>query len=144
MTHLGLMMFEGEWIPLGLWAFLTISAIALFAVFLPITTWIGSRQKEREAYYKSETLRRLSESSGENAKLVLDMLREESRRDRMKAREGLKVGGLINVGVGIGLIVFLRVLLGGGHNSPFLCGLIPGLIGVAMLVYVYLMASPIE
>jgi len=60
----------------------------------------------------------------------------------------LKIGGLINVGIGVGLMIFLRALLGGGGGavtngatgSVYLCGLIPGLIGVAMLVYVYLLA----
>jgi hypothetical protein len=124
--------------------FLSISAVALFAVFIPLVSWIDSRRKEREAFYKSETLRRLGESSGDGAKLALDMLRDEARREEIKKREGLKIAGLINVGVGVGLVIFLRALIGGGHDSPYLCGLIPGLIGVAMLVYVYLLARPIE
>ncbi len=62
----------------------------------------------------------------------------------------MKIGGLINIGVGVGLIIFLRVLLGpggvanGGAGSAYLCGLIPGFIGVAMLMYVYVLAAPIE
>ena len=127
---------------MGMWIFLSVGAVALFAVFIPLVSWIDSRRKEREAYYKSETLRRLSESSSDGAKLALEMLREEGRREANKTREGLKIGGLINIGVGVGLIVFLRTLLGAG--SAYLCGLIPGFIGVAMLVYVYVMAAPIE
>ena len=143
MAHLALMMFGSDE-GFGLWMFLSVGAVALFAVFIPLVTWIENQRKEREAFYKSETLRRLGESSGEGAKMALEMLNAESRRDRLKKREGLKVGGLINIGVGVALVIFLRVLIGGGPKSPYLCGLIPGLIGVAMLVYVYLLAAPIE
>jgi hypothetical protein len=41
-------------------------------------------------------------------------------------------------------MIFLHALLGGGGGSVYLSGLIPGLIGVAMLVYVYFMAAPAE
>ena len=126
----------------GMWMFLSIGAVALFVVFIPLVSWIDSRRKEREAFYKAESLRRLSESSNDGAKLALDMLREEARREEVKKREGLKVAGLINLGVGVALIVFLRMLTGG--SPVYLCGLIPSLIGVAFLVYVYLMAAPIE
>ncbi|MGO8758070.1 MAG: hypothetical protein ACLQG3_08100 [Terracidiphilus sp.] len=126
----------------GLWMFLSISAVALFAVFIPLVSWIDSRRKEREAFYKSETLRRLGESSTDGSKLALDMLRDEARREEIKKREGMKIGGLINLGVGVALVIFLRMLIGG--EAVYLCGLIPGLIGVAMLLYVYLLAAPIE
>jgi hypothetical protein len=139
MAHTALMLLGDK--GFGLWMFLSISAVALFAVFIPLVSWIDSRRKEREAFYKSETLRRLGESSGEGAKLALDMLHEEARRDTIKQREGLKIGGLINIGVGVALLIFLRMLVG---EPVYLCGLIPGLIGVAMLVYVYFLAAPVE
>jgi hypothetical protein len=143
MAQLALMMFGND--PgFGLWMFLSIGAVALFAVFIPLVSWIDSRRKEREAFYKAETLRRLSESSSDGAKMALEMLRDEGRREEIKKREGLKIGGLINLGVGVALVIFLRVLIGGGQESPYLCGLIPGFIGIAMLVYVYFMAAPVE
>ncbi|HVU46305.1 MAG TPA: hypothetical protein VHD85_09280 [Terracidiphilus sp.] len=127
---------------LGLWMFLSIGAVSLFGIFIPLVSWIDSRRKEREAFYKAETMRRLAESSTEGAKMALDMLNAENRLGRLKSREGLKVGGLINIGVGVGLIIFLRSLIGPG--GPYLCGLIPLLIGVAMLAYVYALAAPVE
>jgi len=131
----------------GLWLFLSVGAVALFGIFIPTVTWIDSRRKEREAFYKAETFRRLSESSGEGAKAAVQLLREEERIKLVKVREGLKIAGLINLGVGIALIIFLRALLGDGHaggpGPVYLCGLIPGFIGAAMIVYVYLMAPPI-
>jgi len=128
----------------GLWAFLSVGAVALFAVFIPLVTYIDSRRKEREAFYKSEMMRRIAESSSDSAKAAMELLREEGRQKQIKTIEGLKIGGLINVGGGVGLVIFLRSLIGSGSESPYLCGLIPAMVGVAMLVYVYVMARPVE
>lgn len=126
----------------GLWIFLSVGAVALFVVFLPITTWIEGQRKEREAFYKAETVRRLTEASGEGARAAVELIREQERIDRAKRREGVKIGGLINVAVGVALIVFLHMLI--PYQAVYLCGLIPGFIGLAMLIYVFLMASKLE
>jgi hypothetical protein len=143
MMQLAMMLFRDSGVPneIGLWIFLSVGAVAMFAVFIPLLSWIESRRKEREAYYRAETLRRLSESSGEGAKAALELLWEENLQKRMQSREGLKVGGLINIGVGLGLIPFLKLLLPG--QAVYLCGLIPMMVGVAMLVYVYVLAAPL-
>jgi hypothetical protein len=114
----------------------------LFGIFLPIVSWIDSRRKEREAFYRAETFRRVAEAPGESGTSAVQLLREQERMQAIKTREGLKIGGVINVGVGAGLIIFLHAMLGGG--SAYLCGLIPLFIGVAMIVYVYVMAPSIE
>ena len=142
MTHLALMLFNDFPPGPGLWLFLSIGAVSLFVVFIPTVHYLDTRRKEREAFYKAETLRRVTESSGEGAKVALEMMREEAHRDRIRKREGLKIGGLVNVAVGAGTIIFLRVMM--GPNSAYLAGLIPGFIGVAMLIYVYFMAGPVE
>jgi hypothetical protein len=129
---------------MGLWMFLSVGSVSLFVIFIPLVSWIDSRRKEREAFYKADTMRRLAEGTGEGAKAAIQLMREEERLKRIKAREGLKVGGLINIGVGIALMIFLRVLLGSGSGSPYLCGLIPGFVGVAMLAYVLFLAEPLE
>jgi len=118
--------------------------------FTAIVHWTDSQRKEREAYYKAETLRRITEASGAGASAAVELLREDERIKRTKSREGLKIGGLINVAVGIGLMIFLHALFGGGSGangvtgSVYLCGLIPGFVGVAMLVYVYVLAAPLK
>jgi hypothetical protein len=127
--------------PEAVAVFIPIACTVSLFTFLVFAVWFGTRQKEREAYYKSETLRRITESSGEGAKAAIDLLREEERLKRIKAREGIKIGGVINVGVGIGLLIFLGALV---SVKVALCGLIPGLIGVAMLIYAYYLASPVE
>ena len=146
MNHFVMNLINGDWLSesMGLWMFLSVGAVALFAVFIPLVTWIDSRRKEREAFYKADTMRRLAESSGEGAKAAIQLMREEERAKSIKIMEGLKIGGLINLGVGVALTIFLRALLGSGQGSPYLCGLIPGFIGLAMLTYVTFLARPVE
>ena len=127
----------------GLWIFLSVGAVSLFVVFIPLVSWIDSRRKEREAFYRADTLRRLTEA-GDGGKAALEMLREEERLKMIKQREGLKIGGIVNVAVGIGLSIMLYSLIGGGKDNPYLVGLIPGLIGVGLLVYVYVLAAPLD
>ncbi len=124
----------------GLWVFLSISAVALFVVFLPAVTFFDKQHKEREAFYKAETIRRITEASGEGAKAALELLKAQSRMESQKLREGMKMGGLVCIAVGAALSLFLL----SQHSNTSLVGLIPGLIGVALLVYVYVMAAPLD
>ena len=130
--------------PEAIGVFVPIVMFVMLFSFLSVAVWVGSRRKERDAFYKSETLRRITEAGGEGAKAAIELMREDERLKRLQRREGLKIGGVINVGLGIGAMIFLHALLGGGGGSVYLSGLIPGLIGVAMLVYVYFMAAPAE
>ena len=144
MPNLAMTMFEsglGDISGFGLWMFLSIGAVALFVVFIPTVTFLDNRRKEREAFYKAETMRRVVESSGDGAKMALEMLKEQDRQRRLKLREGLKIGGLTTMAVGVALLIFLRQLI--PDQAVYLCGLIPGLIGVAQLTYV-LFLSPKE
>jgi hypothetical protein len=125
----------------GMWIFLSVGAVALFVVFIPTVSWIDGRRKEREAFYKAETFRRLTESSAEGAKAAIELMREESRMERIKKYEGLKLGGLICIAVGVAMVIFLRVMAASDPGAPYLVGLIPAFIGVAILVYVYALAG---
>ena len=124
----------------GLWMFLSIGAVAMFGVFIPLVVFFESRRKEREAFYRAETLRRVSEAPGEAAKAALELLHEEERIRAVKQLEGMKVGGLVNLGLGVALPIFLRFMIGGGPGSPYLCGLIPMFIGLALLCYALFLA----
>jgi hypothetical protein len=117
-----------------------VSTVAFFT-FLSIIFWVSYRKREREAFYKSETLRRITEASGEGAKAAIELLKEDDRLKRINTREGLKIGGVVCIGVGIALVIFLWTLIG---PKVALCGLIPGFIGVALLMYLFFMAAPIE
>jgi ferric-dicitrate binding protein FerR (iron transport regulator) len=116
--------------------FLTVSAASLFT-FIAVAAWSDARRREREAFYKSETLKKVAESPAGAS--VLELIREEHRLATARRRDGLKLGGLINIAAGIGLLVFLRLLV--RDEALFAVGLIPMLIGVALLVHVYLLAG---
>lgn len=110
--------------------FLSVGAVALFS-FIAVASWSDSRRREREAYYKSETLKKLTETQG--AAAVLDLLREEHKHADVRRREGLRLGGLVNVAVGLGLMIFLAGLV--RDERLYLVGVIPLLIGAALLGY---------
>ena len=143
MTQLIAAVFDIPNIPgAGLWLFLSVGAIALFGIFLPVTTWIESRRKERDSFYRAETVRRLTEASSDGARAAVELIREQDRLERAKRFEGMKVGGLINLGIGLALIVFLHMLI--PYQAVFMCGLIPSAIGAALLLYVFFLAKKPE
>jgi Flp pilus assembly protein TadB len=94
-------------------------------------------RREREAYYRSETLKKVAEMEGTGASTVLEFLREEERNEDRRRREGVKLGGLLTATVGVGLLVVLHAMVPG---PVYIVGLIPALIGVALLVYAYVLA----
>jgi hypothetical protein len=114
-----------------------VGSIALFS-FLAVASWSDARRKERETYYKSETLKKIAESSGEGAKAAIELIREQEKNTVRRRLEGMKLGGLITAVVGIGVMVLLRGLV---HSTPvYLAGLIPVLVGLAILTYSLLLA----
>lgn len=132
-------MFQG---PFFAFFFLGVGAVSLFG-FLAVASWAGCRQQERESYYKNDMLKKLADSDTGSAAATIEYLREkekiaEIRRDQKK-REGYSLGGLINIAVGIALMALLTAI---SHKPEIgLFGLVPFLIGVALLVHVYL-SSP--
>jgi hypothetical protein len=159
-----------------------VASIALFS-FLGVRAWVNAQQREREAYYKSEAIKKVAEMQGTAPEAMLDLLREALRsptptpqlisnaharefyrsetlkrmaemkgdastvlavmredehRAARRVREGLKLAGLILAGVGAGLVVFLRAIV---PDMPvFLVGLIPLLVGGALLSYAFVFA----
>jgi hypothetical protein len=123
---------DGMWNPgTMVFVFLAVGAVALFSM-ISIASWSGARQKEREAYYKNDMLKKLAEAQGPGANSALELLREEDRIVTTRTKWGLQISGLVTAAVGLGLMVFLAVLL--GPNGVWLCGLIPLLVGVALYV----------
>ena len=111
--------------------------IAFFS-FLAVAIWAKNRRLEREAYYKNESLKKIAEAQGPSANAALEFLREQEKVRAVRSREGLKLGGLVTIAVGIGLFPLLRA----AHpNHPlYLVGAVPLLIGLALLAYAYLLA----
>jgi hypothetical protein len=105
--------------------------------FVAVIVWLGSRLKEREDYYRSETIKKIAESGSSTA--ALDYLRETDRIALQRIRGGLRLGGLVSAAIGIGLMVYLRgIVLGSG---TYLVGLIPLLVGIVLFVYAQFMMS---
>jgi hypothetical protein len=125
-------------------AFFGLSVVSVFS-FVSIFVWVDARRKEREAYYKAESMRRIAEMPGDGAKNVIEVMREEERirldRERSqvgKKREGMIIGGLVNIGIGFGMMVFLYFLgldHRGGPQHIYLCGLIMVFVGLPLLLY---------
>lgn len=115
--------------------FLSVGSITLFS-FLAVASWSDARRREREAYYKSETLKKIAETQGSGASSAIEFLREQERNTSRRRREGLKLGGLVTSSVGVGLMAFLH----GIEQEEYLAGLIPLLIGIVLLVYSLLLA----
>ena len=120
-------------------AFLSIVAISLFS-FLTVASWTDARRREREAYYKAETMRRLSENQGGGAATVIELIREEDRLMARRQINNTRLGGLVTVGIGLGLGIFLRGIV---EEAPvYLVALIPLFIGIALLVWSYVFVRP--
>ncbi len=122
---------------IGVFLFLSVGAVSLFS-FVAVAAYSDNRRKEREAYYRSETLKKIAEMQGAGAGTALEVLREEDRMVRRRRQEGQRLGGLITAGVGIGMMVFLRAVE--KEEAAYMVGLIPLLVGVALLVYSYVLA----
>ncbi len=124
--------------------FLGLVIVCVFS-FVSIAVWVDGRRKEREAYYKNESMRRITEMPSERASHAIAMMQEEERIRRAREQasefrklEGMKLGGLINIAVGLGL--GLMIYYTSENKGASLVGAIPALIGLALLVYVYLFA----
>jgi hypothetical protein len=116
-----------------------VGTICLFS-FVAIAVWTDNRRKEREAYYKSETLKKIAETQGSGGGSAIELLREEERIAARRRIEGLKIGGLITIAVGVGILVSLRMVPDIAEEGLHYVGLIPLFIGVALAVYAYFLA----
>ncbi|MFB3779159.1 MAG: hypothetical protein ACE141_16195 [Bryobacteraceae bacterium] len=118
-----------------------VPAIGSVAVFgwLAVHEWTESRRKEREAFYRSETLRHYTESNQPDM-LARFLAEEKAARHEMRVqqRESLRLGGLVTMMAGIGLGVMLEGIE--PQERLYLVGLVPFLIGLAILIYVYLLS----
>jgi hypothetical protein len=122
--------------------FLSFGAVALFS-FIAVATWSGERRREREAYYRSETLKRIAEAQATGGGSALEFLREEEKMSLRRRREGQRLGGLITIAVGAAMMIFLHAMPEADAHGAYLVGLIPLFIGLALLCY-SLFLSPVE
>jgi hypothetical protein len=117
-------------------AFLSAGVVALFS-FLAVAKWSDNRRREREAYYKSETVRKVMEMPGATPATVQEFVRDQQAMADRRRREALKLGGLLTAAAGIGIMAFLA-----GKPGPqiYTVGAIPLFVGLALLAYANFMA----
>jgi mannose/fructose/N-acetylgalactosamine-specific phosphotransferase system component IIC len=125
--------------------FLSVLMISIFS-FVSIEAWAEARRKEREAYYKSETMRRIVEAPGEGARYVIEIMREEERIRQMNQRaeevkivQGMKIGGVVTIAVGFALMIFFYFIIDRSGKPVYVLGVFPVLIGIALLISVNFM-----
>jgi hypothetical protein len=111
--------------------------LVVFA-FVTVITWVGERRKEREAFYRSEILKKIADGAGAGSQQVLEMMQQEQRNMQIRVREGQKLGGLVLIAVGLAMMALLYMLV--RDNAVWLSGLFPLLIGAVLLAYVFFLA----
>ena len=117
--------------------FLPLSVLIFsFFSFLAIAVWSENRRREREAFYKSEALKRIAE--GTAGASAVDFLREQHRLDQRRRHEGIKIGGLVSTAVSLAFTVFLAAMTMERRPGLWTLGLIPLSMGIALLAYGYL------
>ena len=119
--------------------FLSIAAVSVCS-FIAVVIWVKERRREREAYYTSETVKKIAELQGPNVNAAVEFFRDAERNVVLRRLEGLKVGGLLAIAVGLGMGIVLRAVDRNDPDPDFLIGVIPMLVGAALLIYAYILA----
>jgi multisubunit Na+/H+ antiporter MnhB subunit len=115
--------------------FLSVIVISIFS-FAAVSLWLHARRGEREAFYKSEIVRRLLEIQTPNATDALEAVHEENRYQSRRRRDRSRLAGLVTGAVGLGLLTFLYAMLRTVTTQPvYLVALIPIFIGGALLLH---------
>lgn len=117
---------------------LPIVAVVAVFTFVTVATWAENRRKERESYYREETYRKIVEHGGDSGERILRLIRDEETARARQRIEGLRLGGLITTVVGVGIMIFLGLLI--EDEYVYMVGLIPLLIGLVLAFYGFFMA----
>jgi hypothetical protein len=112
----------------ALWMIAIIVTASL--AFVSVVIWLENRRKEREAHYRNEMAQRIAEVH--NPEPLLAYVRELERIDASRSRTKARVAGLILFAVGVAMALFFYWATPG--TATFLVGLIPCLVGAALLL----------
>jgi hypothetical protein len=121
---------------LALAIFLSVGAASMFSM-ISIVAWSDARRMERETYYRSELLKKVAESDAAGAAATIEHLRTQEAATSKRRYEAFKLGGLITAAAGLGLMIFLREIVGENGPPVYLIGLTPFLIGAVLATYGY-------
>ena len=111
--------------------FLSVAVTASLS-FVAVMVWLGQRNKERQQYYRTETMKKIAESG--SAAAAIEYARELDRMARARSRDGMRLGGLISMAAGLGLIAFVSGVEEPGERVH-LVGLIPFLVGLVLFLF---------
>jgi hypothetical protein len=114
------------------------AVIAIVFSSVVAIVWLEARRKERQAFYYSEMVKKIGETSDTAA---VGFLRETERIKRSRIREGMTIAGLVGSLAALGLMIFLHAIVTG--VPVYLVALIPMLSCVGLLIYARFM-SPRE
>ena len=118
--------------------FLSVASIGFFT-FIAVAKWASERRREREAYYLSETLKKMADSPGAGSNSAIEVLRAEESIELRRRREGHKLAGIVTVAVGVSMMVFIGLVDRKNTEPDYLVGLIPLFVGISLLMYVYVL-----
>lgn len=104
-----------------------VAIVSVFA-FLGIAAWAKQRRSERDSYYRHELVKQMAEKGGDNDQ-VLSFMREEARVRQLVRKQGLIVGGLVTLAIGIGYMIAFQFV----EDEIWAFGTIPTLVGLALL-----------
>jgi Flp pilus assembly protein TadB len=116
------------------WCLFVIFLTVVFS-FIAVLTTSANRRREREAFYRAETLKKIAEMQGDGANHALELLREQEKLQARRRRESMVLGGLITMAVGAALLIFMAVHLANHGHHVFLITLIPIFVGAVLWWY---------
>jgi hypothetical protein len=118
------------------WIFQAV-VITAFLSFVAVVMWLRSQRKEREEYYRAETMKKVAETGA--AAAAIEFARERDRLARAAQRRGLQLAGLVTVAAGVGFGIFAA---GIEQNEPiYLLSAMPVLVGLVLFVFGQFMVS---
>jgi hypothetical protein len=112
------------------WIFQAVVITAVLS-FGAVVIWVRSQRKEREEYYRAETMKKVAETGA--AAAAIEFARERDRLARAGLRRGLQLAGLVTLAAGVGFGIFAA---GIEKNEPiYLLSAMPILVGLVLFVF---------
>jgi len=112
--------------------------VAASLAFISVMVWLENRRQEREAHYRNEMAQRIAEAR--DPAPLLAYVRELERIAALRTRTKARAAGVITLAVGIAMTLLLFKAAQG--TAAYLVGLIPLLVGVALLILSELILRP--
>ena len=119
-----------DWVSSTFELMIPIVAIISSFLFVGVVIWMKQRRSERDSFYRHELVKKMAERSESEAQLI-EFIREEARIRQGNRKQGLMIGGLVTLAIGISYMVAFWIFLGEGLWA---LGAIPAAIGLALLL----------